>query len=88
MEGASEHECRCRGLCQCTAASRAQLQEIVRVVPAKAVAELQKVPLWINPEYPKVHPRAEYHPDAGWLRDNGRDPVMAKGGGVHQRAHL
>jgi hypothetical protein len=57
----------------------AQLQEIVRVVPAKAVAELQKVPLWINPEYPKVHPRAEFHPDADWLRDNGRDPVMAKG---------
>lgn len=57
----------------------AQLQEIVRVVPAKAVAELQKVTLWINPEYPKVHPRAEFHPDADWLRDNGRDPVMAKG---------
>ena len=56
-----------------------QLEEIVRVVPAGAVAELQKVPLWISPEYPKIQPRAEYHPDAGWLRDNGRDPVMAKG---------
>jgi hypothetical protein len=56
----------------------AQLQEVVRVVPAKAVAELQKVPLWINPEYPGVQPRAEYHPDAGWLRENGRDPVMAR----------
>ena len=58
---------------------RAQLDEIVRVVPAQAVAELRKVPLWINPEYPKVHPRAEFHPGADWLRDNGRDPVMAKG---------
>ena len=57
---------------------QAQLDEIVRVVPAKAVVELQKVPLWINPEYPKVHPRAEFHPDAGWLKENGRDPVMAK----------
>jgi hypothetical protein len=57
---------------------QAQLQEIVRVVPAKAVAELQKVPLWFNPEYPKVHPRAEYHPGADWLRENGRDPVMGK----------
>jgi hypothetical protein len=55
-----------------------QLQEIGRVVPAKAVAELQKVPLWINPEYPGVQPRAEFHPDADWLRENGRDPVMAK----------
>ena len=56
-----------------------QLEVIIRVVPASAVAELQKVPLWISPEYPKIPPRAEYHPDAGWLRDNGRDPVMAKG---------
>ncbi|WP_395745297.1 zinc-dependent peptidase [Prosthecobacter sp.] len=56
-----------------------QLQEIVRVVPPKAVAELRKVPLYFNPEYPKSHPRAEYHPGAGWLKDNGRDPVMVKG---------
>jgi len=56
----------------------AQLEEIVRVVPAKAVTELQKVPLWINSEYPKVRPRAEYHPGADWLRENGRDPVMEK----------
>lgn len=58
---------------------RAQLDEIIRVVPAKAVGELQKVPLWINPEYPKVQPRAEFHSDVGWLRENGRDPLMAKG---------
>lgn len=56
-----------------------QLQEIVRVVPAKAVAELRKVPLYFNPSYPKIHPRAEYHPGAEWLKKNGRDPVMAKG---------
>lgn len=55
-----------------------QLQEIVRVVPAVAVAELRKVPLWFSPEYPQVQPRAEYHPGAGWLRDNGRDPAMEK----------
>jgi hypothetical protein len=54
------------------------LEEIVRVVPKKAVAELQKVPLWINPEYPKTPPRAEYHPGADWLRENGRDPAMEK----------
>ncbi len=56
-----------------------QLQEVVRVVPAAAVVELRKVPLWFSPEYPGVQPRAEYHPGAGWLRDNGRDPAMAKG---------
>jgi len=57
---------------------QAQLDEIVRVVPAKAVVELQKVPLWINPEYPNTRPCAEYHPGAGWLRENERDPVMEK----------
>ena len=56
-----------------------QLEEIVRVVPAKSVAELQKVQLWLSPEYPKTQPRAEYHPSELWLRDNQRDPAMAKG---------
>ena len=58
---------------------KVQLQEIVRVVPADAVAELRKVPLWFSAEYPGVPPRAEYHPDGGWLREHGRDPSMAKG---------
>ncbi|MFM7058141.1 MAG: zinc-dependent peptidase [Planctomycetota bacterium] len=57
----------------------AQLEEIIRVVPAPAVAELRKVPIWFSPDYKGEQPRAEYHPGAGWLRDNGRDPAMAKG---------
>lgn len=55
------------------------LDEIIRVVPAKAVAELQKVPLYFSPTYPGSRGGAEFHPDAGWLKDNGRDPIMAKG---------
>jgi len=55
-----------------------QLKEITRVVPTSAVAELKQVPLWFSPEYPGVTPRAEYHPGAGWLRANKRDPAMAK----------
>ena len=58
---------------------RAQLREIVRAVPARAVAKLREVTLWFSPEYPGVTPRAEYHPGTGWLRDNGRDPAMVKG---------
>ncbi len=58
---------------------RIQLQEIVRVVPAPAVAKLREVTLWFSPEYPAIQPRAEYHPGAGWLKTNGRDPVMVKG---------
>jgi hypothetical protein len=57
---------------------RAQLQEIVRVVPGSAVVKLREVTLWFSPEYPGVKPKAEYHPGAGWLRDNGRDPAMVK----------
>lgn len=56
-----------------------QLEEIDRVVPKQAVVELKKVPLWISPEYEKTPPRAEYHPDGGWLKSNHRDQVMAKG---------
>ena len=57
---------------------KGQLEEINRVVPKAAVVELQKVTLWISPEYPGVKPRAEYHPDAGWLREHGRDPAMVR----------
>jgi hypothetical protein len=56
-----------------------QLREIVHKVPAPAVAKLREVTLWFSPEYPEVKPRAEYHPDAGWLREHGRNPAMAKG---------
>ncbi len=62
------------------------LDEIVRAVPAPAVAELRKVPLYFSPVYKPGRSGAEYHPGAGWLRDNGRDPAMARGvefSGVH-----
>ena len=55
-----------------------QLEDITKVVPKEAVAKLQKVPLYFNPEYPGVRPTAEYHPAADWLRKNGRDPAMAR----------
>ena len=57
----------------------AQLEEIARVVPKAALAELRKVPLWVSPEYPNTRPRAEYHPNVHWLRKHDRDPAMAKG---------
>jgi len=57
---------------------RIQLQEIVRVVPAPAVQQLRQIPLWFSSPYPGVGGRAEYHPDAGWLRANRRNPAMAR----------
>ncbi|MBL9152355.1 MAG: hypothetical protein JNK37_07720 [Verrucomicrobiales bacterium] len=56
-----------------------QLGEITRVVPAAALGELRKVPLYFNPAYPGVGHRAEYHPGADWLKENGRDPSMVRG---------
>ncbi len=56
-----------------------QLEEVQRVVPQAAVRKLQTVKLYFNPTYPGSGPRAEYHPGAGWLQRNGRDPVMVKG---------
>jgi len=56
----------------------AQLAEVARAVPSPALAELRKVPIYLSPPYPGVPPKAEYHPSAGWLRANGRDPAMAK----------
>jgi hypothetical protein len=58
---------------------RDQLREIIRIVPAPAVEKLRQVTLWFSPEYPGIGPKAEYHPGAGWLRDNGRNEVMVKG---------
>lgn len=56
-----------------------QLEEIVKVVPPHALVALQNVKLWVSPEYAGTQPRAEYHPGADWLRENGRNPAMAHG---------
>jgi hypothetical protein len=58
---------------------RAQLDWIVRTLPAPAVKQLQTVPLWVSPPYPGTAPKAEYHLSADWLRSHGRDPAMARG---------
>jgi hypothetical protein len=58
---------------------KAQLVEIERVVPAGPVAKLKRVTLWFSQEYPGIRPTAEYHPEAGWLRENGRNPDMVHG---------
>jgi len=58
---------------------RNQLKTIIDRVPLRAVSYLQTIPLWLSPEYSGECPRAEYHPDAGWLQSHGRNPAMAKG---------
>lgn len=56
-----------------------QLAEIVRVVPAGAVTELRKIPLWFSSPYPGVRPTAEYHPGLAWIKAAGREVALAKG---------
>jgi hypothetical protein len=58
---------------------RGQLKEIARVAPPAALTKLREVKLWFSPQYPGVKPTAEYHPDAGWLREHHRDETMARG---------
>lgn len=50
-----------------------RLQDIVRLVPGPAVAELRKVPIWLG-----TSGIAQYHPDRGWLEKNGYDPEKVK----------
>lgn len=56
-----------------------QLAEIVRVVPPPAAEHLRAAHLWFSAAYPGVPPRAEYHPGADWLREQGRNPAMVHG---------
>lgn len=55
------------------------LFRITTIVPEAAVVQLRKIPIWVEVAHPK-HPCMCYHPDAGWLQDNGMNP--AKAGGV------
>jgi hypothetical protein len=65
-----------------------QLEDVERLVPAKALTRLRKVTLWLSPPYANARPRAEYHPGAEWLKANGRNPAMAKGVEFTDVAHL
>jgi len=55
-----------------------QLGDVARLIPPPALARLREVRIYLSPPYPGTSPKAEYHPDAGWLRANGRDPAMAR----------
>lgn len=56
-----------------------QARQIVKVIPAAALAHLRQVRIWLEWEN-KPNGAAEYHPSAQWLHENGYNP--AKAGGV------
>jgi len=56
---------------------RHQLYQIRRKVPARAVAKLRKVTIWVEEKEPH-HPCMAYHPDANWLRAHNMNPDKAR----------
>jgi len=54
-----------------------QLYQITRVVPEKALKEIQKIPIWVEYQAPR-HPCMCYHPSRQWLKENDFNPEKAR----------
>jgi hypothetical protein len=50
-----------------------QLFQITRVVPAKPLAKLRRIPIWVEVDDPESH-GACYHEDRSWLEANNVNP--------------
>ncbi|MGY8769515.1 MAG: anthrax toxin lethal factor-related metalloendopeptidase [Pirellulales bacterium] len=55
-----------------------KLYEIRRAVPSKPLAELMKVPIWLEFDNDEINPCACYHVSEDWLKNNGFLPKKAK----------
>jgi hypothetical protein len=55
----------------------ARLADIARLVAPDRLAKLRETPIWIDRTHGRLKP-AQYHPSAGWLRDNGFSTELAK----------
>ena len=44
----------------------------------EALQAVTKVVLWFSPQYEGFRMKAEYHPGAKWIEDNGRHPLLTK----------
>lgn len=53
-----------------------KLYDICRAVPSEALARLQKIPIWVEFDNPKVHCMC-YHPSREWLAEHGFNPEKA-----------
>ncbi len=54
-----------------------QLFQVVRAVPARVLARLREVPIWLQADHAGV-PCACYHPSREWLVENGFNPEKAR----------
>ena len=55
-----------------------QLERVENAIPEKALEQIRSVDVWISPAIPDVQPTAAYHPSVVWLKNNNRNPLMAK----------
>lgn len=63
-----------------------QLYQITRVVPAKPLAEMKKVAIWV--EYDLDNKCAQYHPSKQWLTENNYNPDKAKCVNISHAKHF
>jgi hypothetical protein len=56
---------------------RHQLEAVTRAVPTRALTPLRRVVIWVEEDEPH-HPCMAYHPDRGWLVENGMNPDKAR----------
>jgi hypothetical protein len=54
-----------------------RLEDVVRLLPAKAVERLRQVPIWIG-GFDGEKGIAQYHPSRDWLEKNGYNPEKAR----------
>lgn len=53
------------------------LQRITWIVPPARLAELRRLPIWLEYRHPTLT-SMQYHPSRGWLLAHGHDPRLAK----------
>jgi hypothetical protein len=63
-----------------------QLQRVTYIVPADRVAELKKLPIWLDREHKLGG--MQYHPDRGWLLAHGHDGRLVKHVHIPRAAEL
>ena len=62
---------------RCLRFLEAKLSDIAAVVPAGRLERLRQVTIVLDLSHGKLH-AMQYHPDAGWLRENGYSPDLVK----------
>lgn len=63
------------------------LQRIAILVPAKRLAKLREMEIWIEHDHPTLK-AMQYHPNRQWLINNGHDPRLTQKVHIPRAEHL